>query len=51
MKAFRTTVYNITANKNTIKYYNEYTSRGNNIIPEIEEELKKESNRRNLKVE
>lgn len=41
MKAFRTTVYNITANNYTVKYYNEYTSRGNNIIPEIEAELKK----------
>ena len=46
MKAFRTTVYNITANNYTVKYYNEYTSRGNNIIPEIEAELKKDSNRR-----
>lgn len=51
MKTFKTTVYNITANDYTVRYYNEYTSRGNNIIPEIEEELKKESNRRNLKVE
>ena len=51
IKTFKNTVYNITANDYTVRYYNEYTSRGNNIIPEIEEELKKESNRRNLKVE
>jgi len=40
MKVFRTTVYNITSNNYTVRYYNEYTSRGNNIIPELEEELK-----------
>lgn len=42
MSIFKTTVYEITSNDYKVKYYDVYASRGNTIIPEIEEKLKNE---------
>lgn len=42
MNVFKTTVYEITSNDYKVKYYDVYTSRGNTIIPKIEEKLKTE---------
>lgn len=42
MNVFKTTVYEITSNDYKVKYYDVYTSRGNMIIPKLEEKLKTE---------